>query len=248
MTAVRVDRDPGTRAGFAPGHHRAGIKRGFEQVAPVQGEADGSRAVVSARAPAPVTTAGPANEEMPPPDLAAASSTDDKRNAARAATAKAAAHEGRRCIGGKNPPSVPTGLAVGLALKVHLRGSRTRPNYLVPPLSGPRTLGVDLTFGESKHGRRWRAAVEGGFVSALTVTACRPDRGGQGSMGGSSDAGSAKRPQDPPEPSANERGLVAHAISLRSTTYTRPGRAVRKTRRPSRGTQGRRARCLQGRR
>src|SRR5882757_7392919 len=57
VTAVGVDGDPATFAFFAPAHHRAGGKGTFEELAAVQGEGDGARAVVAGGGEAGVAAA-----------------------------------------------------------------------------------------------------------------------------------------------------------------------------------------------
>src|SRR6202000_729522 len=46
---VGVDRDPGSRPGFAPGLEAVRAERAFEEAAAVQGEGDGTGAVVAFR-------------------------------------------------------------------------------------------------------------------------------------------------------------------------------------------------------
>src|SRR3954452_22082197 len=65
VTRVRVDRDPLAHARGAPLHEVAGVERLREQPGPVEGVADGARAVVPARAERSVSAAvavGPARD------------------------------------------------------------------------------------------------------------------------------------------------------------------------------------------
>src|SRR5882757_7605508 len=57
VPAVGVDGDPAAFAFFAPAHHRTGGKRALEELAAVQREGDGARAVIAGGGEAGVAAA-----------------------------------------------------------------------------------------------------------------------------------------------------------------------------------------------